>query len=91
MSGICAGIALHIMIKNTLNRLRREIQACGFFFVSEQAPGVNLCRSLVRIFLADADGTGTQMLKKEKKGEKDGNAILYRLIRTVSSDGRAAG
>lgn len=42
MSGICAGIALHIMIKNTLNRLRREIQAGGFFFVSEQAPEVSL-------------------------------------------------
>ena len=70
MSGICAGIALHIMIKNTLNRLRREIQAGGFFFVSEQAPGVSLCRSLVRTFLTDADGTGTQMLKKEKKEKK---------------------
>lgn len=67
MSGICAGIALHIMIKNTLNRLRREIQAGGFFFVSEQAPGVSLCRSLVRIFLTDADGTGIRMLKKNKK------------------------
>ena len=42
-----------------------DIQAGGFFFVSEQAPGVSLCRSLVRIFLADADGTGTRMLKKE--------------------------
>lgn len=40
MSGICAGIALHIMIKNTLNRLRREIQAGGFSFIPEQAPGV---------------------------------------------------
>lgn len=69
MSGICAGIALYIMIKNTLNRLRREIQAGGFFFVSEQAPEVSLCRSLVRIFLTDADGTGTRMLKK-KKGRK---------------------
>ena len=88
MSGICAGIALHIMIKNTLNRLRREIQAGGFFFVSEQAPEVSLCRSLVRIFLTDADGTGTRMLKK---GEKYENAILRRLIWTVSSDGRAAG
>ena len=88
MSGICAGIALHIMIKNTLSRLQREIQAGGFFFVSEQAPGVSLCRSLVRIFLTDADGTGTRMLKK---GEKYENAILRRLIWTVSSDGRAAG
>ena len=70
MSEICAGIALHIMIKNTLNRLRREIQAGGFFFVSEQAPEVSLCRSLVRIFLTDADGTGTRMLKKEKREKK---------------------
>lgn len=70
MSGICAGIALHIMIKNTLSRLQREIQAGGFFFVSEQAPEVSLCRSLVRIFLTDADGTGTRMLKKEKKEKK---------------------
>ena len=88
MSGICAGIALHIMIKNTLNRLRREIQAGGFFFVSEQAPEVSLCRSLVRIFLTDADGTGTRMLKK---GENYENTILYRLIWTVSSGGRAVG
>ena len=88
MSGICAGIALHIMIKNTLNRLRREIQAGGFFFVSEQAPGVSLCRSLVRTFLTDADGTGTRMLKK---GENYENTILYRLIWTVSSGGRAVG
>ena len=54
-------------------------------------PGWFLSRSLVRIFLTDADGTGTRMLKKEKKGEKYENAILHRLIWTVSSDGRAAG
>lgn len=54
----------------------KYIQAGGFFLFRNRHPGWYLSRSLVRIFLTNVDGTGTRILKKEKK-EKNMKTRFY--------------